>query len=84
MRVLVYILSSLEGSENANTCDGLCHGSSVTNWHFVLGFSFVSKTGEGSGRAVSVFPPPCMFHILNTMSSRVSAPHRVGVFTNEI
>ena len=30
-------------SENAITCDGLCHGSCVTNWHFVIGFS-VSKT----------------------------------------
>ena len=36
MRVLVYILSSLEGSENANTCDGLSHGSWVTNWQLLF------------------------------------------------
>jgi hypothetical protein len=67
---------------NTNTCDGLCHGSCVTNWHFVIGFSFVSKTGVGSERAVSVFPP-CKFHVLNTLSNSANATGGAEIATDK-
>ena len=46
MRVLVYILSSLEGSKNANTVDGLSHGWYVTNWQFCDEFFLAIKNSE--------------------------------------
>ena len=83
MRVFVYILSSLEGSENADPFDGLSHGSWVTNWHLFLVVLEIDIRNVLEGRYPSTLNHVCatLLPSLPPCLAQPAAPHRDVRFT---